>query len=247
MTPDTPRVSETNLVFVERSTEHTYKPLSAGFYFVEACNPGEKRIVGREEVPLDIATTAEPRNDTCYAELGRDGGHDGRTGGVGVEPDYRVAHVADALAAISVRRSWVPRRLLFDLFTSILGIEVSENPVLFYDLVRGWMEAGALDVALAQGRKASVVSARRPRFVGFRAGDRVRASLIGVVPTALEERVRLAAEKWGAGCEALLPPCEWLPKVTVIEGDDPRLSGPSRIERVCRPCAGFDGRVERTG
>ncbi len=211
------RVSETKLAFVDRTTGHAYKHLSAGFYFLEACNPGEKVIAGGKEVPLDIATMEEPRDGMPYA-----GSSENEPGGrMGVEPDYRVAHVADALAALSVRKGWVPRNLLFSLFSSILGFEVSENPVLFYDLVRGWMEAGAIDVALAQNRKASVVSARRPGFVAFRSGDRVRASLIGVAPSALEERVGLAAEERGAACRFLLPPCEWQPKVLWIECDEP--------------------------
>lgn len=223
------RISETKLVFLDRTTDHNYKTLSAGLYFIEACNPGEKQIAGRKEIPLDVATAEETRYEAWHAGFDPEGGHSGWGSRMGVEPDYRVAHVADALAALSVRRSGVPRRLLFELFSSILGFEVRDNPVLFYDLVRGWMEAGAIDVALAQGRKASVVSARRPGFVAFRSSGSVRASLIGVVPSALEERVRYATEELGAGYETLLPPCEWLPKVIRVESDVP-----STIQEISR-------------
>jgi hypothetical protein len=221
------RISEVDLVFVDRTVGHHYKPLSAGRYFVEACKPGEKSVPGKREVPLDIATPEEPRSEEWNAVSAANDRYYGRPAGTGVEPDHRVAHVANALAAISVRRSWVPRALLFDLYSSILGFEVRKNPVLFYDLIRGWIEVGAIDVALAQNRKASVVSARRPGFVTFRVGDRVRASLIGVVPEALEERVRSAAGEMGARCGFLLPPCRWLPKVLWVESD-----GPSTIRAI---------------
>jgi hypothetical protein len=173
---DHPRTSETKLVFLDTPADHNYKPLSAGLYFIEACNPGEKQISGRKEIPLDVAATEEIWHEARYASFEPENGHNGWGDRTGVEPDYRVAHVADALAALSVRRSGVSRDLLFDLFSSILGFEVRENPVLFYDLVSGWMEAGAIDVALAQGRKASIISARHPGFVAFGAGGRVRAS-----------------------------------------------------------------------
>lgn len=214
------RTSETRLVFVDRQTFHDYKRLGAGRYYTEACEPGERQVAGREEISLGI-TGAEISDEHAPVGLDPVAATNGINRWSGVEPDYRVGHVADALAALSVRRSGVRQNLLFDLFSVVLGMEVRENPVLFYDLVRGWVEAGAIDVALAQGRKASYIAARRPGFVAFRSNNRIRASLLGLVPSVLEGRVQQVARVRGVRCEFLLPPCEWLLKVIRVECDAP--------------------------
>lgn len=217
------RTSETKLVFVDRQTSHDYKRLGAGRYHIEACDPGEDEVAGRQEIPLGI-TAARIPEETSPAGLDY---FDSANGSgdpphwQGIEPDYRVGHFADALAALSVQRSGVRRKLLFDLFSTVLGMELRDNPVLFHDLVRGWVEAGTMDVALRQGSSASYVLARRPGFVAFRLGSRIRASLVGLVPSVLEARLLQATRARGARCENLLPPCEWLPKVVRVECDTP--------------------------
>lgn len=213
------RTSETKLVFVDRQTSHQYKRLRrSGRYYVEACEPGEAEVIGAAEIPLGI-TAARVSDEAAYANHDPlRGAHEGSYWS-GVEPDYRVGHFADALAALSVRRSGVRQKLFFDLFSTVLGLEVHENPVLFYDLLRGWVEAGAIDVALLQGAKASYISARRPGFVAFPSGDRIRASLLGLVPSVLEAKTQQIADARGARCTFLMPPCEWLPKVIRVECD----------------------------
>lgn len=213
------RTSEKTLVFVDRQTSHRYKRLRrSGRYYIEACEPGEAEVVGSEEISLDI-TAAEIADADDQPSFEPVTSVSGSGYWAGVEPDYRVGHFADALAALSVRRSGVRRNLFFDLFSAVLGMEVNENPVLFYDLLRGWVEAGTIDVALLQGGKASYISARRPGFVAFWSDHRIRASLLGLVPSALEDRVQQAAEAEGASCKFLLPPCEWLPQVIRVECD----------------------------
>lgn len=211
------RVSEKTLMLVDRQTSHVYKRLRrSGRYYIEACEPGETEIVGSEEITLSI-TAAEIADDQPNFEAAAS--LNGSNAWAGVEPDYRVGHFADALAALSIRRSGVRQNLFFDLFSSVLGMEVYENPVLFYDLLRGWVEAGTIDVALLQGGRASYISARRPGFVAFWADRRLQASLLGLVPSVLEDRLWHSAEAEGASCEFLLPPCEWLPKVIRVECD----------------------------
>jgi len=213
------RMSEKTLVFVDRPTSHSYKRLRrSGRYYIEACEPGEAEVLGSEEISLGI-TAAEITGADDQPSFEPVESVNGSSDWAGVEPDYRVGHFADALAALSVRSGGVRQNLFFDLFSAVLGMEVYENPVLFYDLLRGWVEAGAIDVALLQGGKASYISARRPGFVAFWSDRRTRASLLGLVPSVLEDRVQQAAEAEGASCEFLLPPCEWLPKVIRVECD----------------------------
>lgn len=217
------RASEKTLVFVDRQTSHGYKRLRrSGRYYIEACEPGEAEVVGREAISLGItaAEIADADNQPSFEPIASVKGSGYWTG---VKPDYRVGHFADALAALSVRRSGVRQNLFFDLFSAVLGLEVHENPVLFYDLLRGWVEAGAIDVALLQGGRASYISARRPGFVAFPLGDRIRASLLGLIPSVLEARTQQIASVRGARCDFLLPPCEWLPKVIRVECDTPAM------------------------
>lgn len=213
------RKSETRLVFVDRPASHRYKRLGIGRYYVEASEPGEAEVVGGQEIPLGITGEEVADDDvSVYPDPIVAGGGEHWSG---VEPDHRVGLFTDALAALSVRKSGIQQTLFFDLFSEVLGLEIHENPVLFYDLLRGWTETGAIDIALAQGRKASYITARRPGFVAFRSGNLIRASLIGLVPSYLEDRVRQVARIRGARCGNLLPPCEWLPKVLCIESDTP--------------------------
>lgn len=139
----------------------------------------------------------------------------------GVEPDGRVGHLADALAALSVRRSGVRYGELLDLFAAMVGIPFRDHPVLYYDLIRGWVEAGTMDVARAQGRRATYVVARRPGFVAFGVGGRVRAALLGLVPSVLESQVRRSVGGGRLDSDVLLPPCRWLPRVVRVECDSP--------------------------
>lgn len=139
----------------------------------------------------------------------------------GVEPDGRVGHLADALAALSMRKSGVEYSRLMDHLSTMLGIGFRDAPSLFFDLIRGWIEAGTMDVARPQGRRATYVLARRPSFVAFGVGDRVRASLLGLVPSVLEAQTRRAARERGADFHALLPPCRWLPRVVRVECESP--------------------------
>jgi hypothetical protein len=140
----------------------------------------------------------------------------------GVEPDGRVGQLADALAALSVRRSGVRYGEMLDLFAAMVGTPFHDDPGLYYDLIRGWVEAGTMDVARAQGRRATYVVARRPGFVAFGVGGRIRAALLGLVPSVLEGQVRRSVG--GRDCpggDELLPPCRWLPRVVRIECDSP--------------------------
>lgn len=213
------RTSKKTLVFVDRQASHDYKRLRrSGRYYIEACEPGEAEIVGSEEISLGItaADSADAADQPSFESITSVNGSGYWTG---VEPDYRVGHFADALAALSVKRSGVPQNLFFDLFSAVLGIKVYENPVLFYDLLRGWVEAGAIDVALSQGSRASYISARRPSFVAFWSDRRIQASLLGLVPSTLQDRVQQAVAAEGASCTFLLPPCEWLPQVIRVECD----------------------------
>lgn len=220
------RTSDKALVFVDRQTDHHYKRLRrSGRYHAEGCKPGEAVVIGAQEISLGIA--GPEISDIAGASLGVIRGTNGSGEWPVVEPDHRVGHFADALAALSVRRSGVRLNLFFDLFSAVLGLEVGENRVLFFDLLRGWVEAGVMDVALLQGGKASYIAARRPGFVAFPAGGSVRASLLGLVPSVLEAKVLEVAGARGARCGFFLPSCEWLPKVIRVECDTP-----SVLERI---------------
>ncbi|WP_166398837.1 hypothetical protein [Rubrobacter marinus] len=139
----------------------------------------------------------------------------------GVEPDGRVGHLADALAALSVKRSGVRFGVLLDLFAAMIGVPFRDDPGLYYDLIRGWVEAGTMDVARAQGRRATYVVARRPGFVAFGVGGRVRAALLGLVPSVLEGQARRSVGGGCLGSDASLPPCRWMPRVVRVECDSP--------------------------
>ncbi len=220
------RTSDTKLTLVDRKVAHSYKRFGAGHYAFESCAPGEETVVGGEEIPLGITaaevsdelTLAPPRIEVDPAPMDVS---DNPSHWTGLEPDDLVGHVADALGALSVRRSGVRYHVLLDLLSSGLGIEVRDAPVLFYNLVRGWAEAGTMDVSQKQGRKEQYVLARRPGFVAYRREAGVRASLLGLVPSALEERARSVAERRGIVRDSLLPPCKWLPKVMQVECETP--------------------------
>lgn len=139
----------------------------------------------------------------------------------GTNPDGRVAHLADALAALAMRKSGLEYRRLLDHLSTMLGIGFRDAPSLFFDLIRGWIEAGTMDVVRPQGRRATYVLARRPGFVAFSVGGRVRASLLGLVPSVLEAQTRRAARKKGIEVDALLPPCRWMPQVARVECESP--------------------------
>jgi hypothetical protein len=62
--------------------------------------------------------------------------------------------------------------------------------------------------------------ARQPGFVVIRVARRIRATLLGLVPSVLRTTVERVANQAGARPSYLLPTCRWLPKVLRLESDD---------------------------
>lgn len=141
----------------------------------------------------------------------------------GEEPDAHVALFTDALAAIAVRKSGVPYKVVVDLLSAMIGMSTRIASAVIFDIARAWVECGAFDIAYAQGRRVTYIIPRRPFFVAFRAATYIHATLVGLIPSTLKMHVERAAKARNCDYDELLPPCRWLPKIPRLKCNDPKI------------------------
>lgn len=139
---------------------------------------------------------------------------------LGTAPDKRVDNLVDALGALSVRNSGIPYPTMWELFVRLVDSGSVPSPGFIHDLMRAWIESGAIDITYAQGRPSTRFVARRPRFIAYRVGDRLRATLLGLAPTVLRHSVRRLAKAWRCPLTVINPSCRWVPELLRIECED---------------------------
>lgn len=195
---------------------------------------GSRRIAARAQDGRIVPIEALPKVHEAFAQYKRhnptadaspfrnEGWSEESSVWRGEEPDDRVARFADALAAISVRRSGVSFKVLGDLLAAMSGTEIGSASAFTFDIMRAWVEAGAFDIAHAQGRRATYVVPRRPSFVAYRVAPYIHAALIGLVPSTLKTHINRAAASRGCDLDEALPTCRWLPKILRLKCDDPK-------------------------
>lgn len=135
----------------------------------------------------------------------------------GMEPRREVDALVDALAALSTSRSGVRYGIVLEMLATQLGCDLDGGVSVLHQIIRAWVEAGCLDVVHAQGRSATYLLARRPRFVAYRIGGWTRAALIGLVPSFTRKTIVREAERLKLPHGFLLPTCEWAPGVFRLE------------------------------
>jgi hypothetical protein len=146
---------------------------------------------------------------------------------VELEPPHRsqplddTLSIADALAALSSRRSGLRYRTVQQLLEELTGVH---DYALHHELIRAWAEAGAFDLVRSQSYSSTRIVARRPRFVAVRRGPLIEASLIGLVTRARAAQVRRLSRDVGVVQHELQPGCPWQPTTL-------RLRGPEAVVR----------------
>jgi hypothetical protein len=140
-------------------------------------------------------------------------------------PSPEVVSLTETLAGISLRRRLIGAAELAEWFGRTLGTRGE----FLWDLVRAWVEAGALDALVYRRWRCRAYVARRPRFVvsARRGAPSVFAVLQGLAPLAVEREVERAAASLGAEVERLPPASPLVPVPLVL-----RASSPSVVEAV---------------
>ncbi len=184
-----------------RVEDGSYQPIDA-FPVVASL----RRRMLQHRTPADAPACAETRLDTMR-----------------LAPPHRATpldatfSVADALAALSARRSGLRYRTVQQLFEELTRVR---DYAFHHELIRAWMEAGALDLVRSQSYSSTRLVARRPRFVAIRRGPQVEASLIGLVIRARAAQVRRLAAERGVVQQELQPGCPWQPTTIRIRASE---------------------------
>ena len=187
-----------------RAKDGSYQPLEAHPLVVEA----RGRML-KHRARFGAPACAETRLDTLQ-----------------LEPPHRAApldatlSVADALAALSARRSGLRYRTVQQLFEELTNVR---EYALHHELIRAWTEAGALDLVRSQTYSSTRLVARRPRFVAVRRGPHVEASLLGLVTRARAAQVRRLAEEFGVVQQDIEPGCPWQPTTIRLRASETAL------------------------
>lgn len=99
-----------------------------------------------------------------------------------------LGQLAEAIAAISLRRKGIGEPVLLDLIKRSFGASVEPG---VWDAVRAWLEAGYLDVLSRRHWRGRVYFARRPRLIVTKGGVHPHLTLVGTAPHALRARARI--------------------------------------------------------
>ncbi len=126
-----------------------------------------------------------------------------------VAPDPKTSQAADVLAALCSRRSGLRYAEVREVFQVLLG---TDDPIVMQQILRGWTEAGIIDVLRGARVSRLTLVPRRPRFVMVRRGPAVEATLVGLLTSVRRRRVEAAVEQLERSfVRPLLPANQWQP------------------------------------
>lgn len=124
-------------------------------------------------------------------------------------PAAATSKAVDVIAAIGSRRSGLTYSEAREIFGALLG---NDDPIELQQVLRGWTEAGLIDMLRAARVSRFTIVPRPPRFVMVRRGPEVEATLVGLVTSIRRRHVDKAIEGVDpAGVHELLPANPWQP------------------------------------
>lgn len=123
--------------------------------------------------------------------------------------------LVDIVQAVSLRRSGLRYAETMDWVAEVLRVKREAG----HAVIRAWQEAGLVDVAYKMGFAGQMVVARQPRFVAWRVGGLVKATLVGLVPVPIREPLQRALNDAHAQEALVQTSCAWLPPVMRYEVD----------------------------
>jgi hypothetical protein len=186
-----------------------YVPLSAEPRLKEVLGAYRNRASRR--LAVEVPRQCEPSMvDACW-------GHDSAPA---PEPSSPAMEAAEILSALGIARSGIPLKDVQGLFASMAG---EEDHLLSQQLIRGWEEAGLIDLLRRQDRSQTIVIPRVPRFVMVRRGPSVEARLIGLGPMGVGDAIIAVTQ--GGDVSWIQPTTRFQPPLLRITGIDPENVG----------------------
>lgn len=126
-----------------------------------------------------------------------------------VDPSEATAQAVDVLAALACRRAGLTWADVREVFQALLD---DDDPIHFQQVLRGWSEAGLVDLLREARMSRLLIVPRQPRFVMVRRGPDVEATLVGLVTSVRRRRVdRAVAQVGRLGIRELRPANPWQP------------------------------------
>lgn len=138
---------------------------------------------------------------------------------VRAEPAAATSEAVDVIAALGSRRSGLAYADVREVFEALLG---NDDPIQLQQILRGWTEAGLLDMLRSAHVSRFTLVPRTPRFVLVRRGPDVEATLVGLVTSVRLRHVKRALQNLDPACiHRLLPANAWQPatlRIRCVEG-----------------------------
>lgn len=135
------------------------------------------------------------------------------------QPDYQQGHAVESLIEILAGRSLntcsIQQSEIIDWFQRTLQLSTFR---LLWDVIRGWVECGALDVLTYRAWRGCSYVPRKPRFVvSARPGPlSVFGVLQGLTPVSIEQAIDRLAGDFGLTFERFRPVAPWLPAPLIV-------------------------------
>jgi hypothetical protein len=132
-------------------------------------------------------------------------------------PTPSTSEATDVLAALASRRKGLTYSEVREVFSAILG---RDSPIEVQQILRGWTEAGLVDVLRSAQVSRFVIVPRRPRLVMVRRGLNIEATVIGLITSVRRRQIEAAlSDNRSVTGQPLLPANIWQPSTFRIQGN----------------------------
>lgn len=202
---------ETEFALVRHQLDIHYKTLPQGRYELESeCEGGRWVIEHDSEIP-----TALERWDSPDCAPGPSTNSTWR----GVAAAARALDLRNALSAMAAGTGTIRYGEVLEMQRVLIRTEEGQHDIL-HDMIRSWVELGSFDVVRRMAWRLTLLAPRRPGFVAVSRADCVEATLLGLVPITIEERLITSAERLGANARHVTGPGRLVPGVLRVRCSD---------------------------
>lgn len=124
------------------------------------------------------------------------------------DDEWALARFMEISAGLAIRRKGIPEPEFLDRLGDVLGID---DYCTLWDVARAWVEAGFFDLLARRNWRGRSYFARDPRLVVWRTTGGFHATLMGITPRHVRNRIENAARSVDVSTRLTTSHSRWVP------------------------------------